>query len=77
MTGAGSPARRFGSRTRPRAELIKLDPADVLTTEETARLLAPLIKPLPDFDEEVLGYQQPVVAALTPPKAPPANPTLL
>ena len=41
------------------AELIKLDPADVLTTEEAAKLLAPLIKPLPDFEEEVLGYQQP------------------
>jgi hypothetical protein len=40
-------------------ELIKLDPSDVLTTEEAAKRLAPLIKPLPDFDEEVLGYQQP------------------
>jgi hypothetical protein len=39
--------------------LIKLDPADVLTTVEAAKRLAPLIKPLPDFDEEVLGYQQP------------------
>jgi hypothetical protein len=38
-----------------RAELIKLDPADVLTTEESAKLLAPLIKPLPSFDEVVLG----------------------
>jgi len=36
------------------AELIKLDPADVLTTEEAAKLLAPLIKPLPSFDEAVL-----------------------
>jgi hypothetical protein len=36
------------------AELIKLDPADVLTTEEAAKLLAPLIKPLPLFDEAVL-----------------------
>ena len=35
------------------AELIKLDPADVLTTEEAAKLLAPLIKPLPSFDEAV------------------------
>jgi hypothetical protein len=40
-------------------ELIKLDPGDVLTTEEAAQRLASLIKPLPDFDEEVLGYQQP------------------
>jgi hypothetical protein len=38
-----------------KAELIKLHPADVLTTEESAKLLAPLIKPLPLFDEVVLG----------------------
>jgi hypothetical protein len=38
-----------------KAELIKLDPADVLTTEQSAKLLAPLIKPLPSFDEVVLG----------------------
>lgn len=38
-----------------KAELFKLDPADVLTTEEAAKLLAPLIKPLPSFDEVVLG----------------------
>jgi hypothetical protein len=38
-----------------KAELIKLDPTDVLTTEESAKLLAPLIKPLPSFDEVVLG----------------------
>ena len=38
-----------------KAELFKLDPADVLTTEESAKLLAPLIAPLPSFDEVVLG----------------------
>ena len=38
-----------------KAEIIKLDPADVLTTAEAARRLAPLIKPLPSFDEMVLG----------------------
>jgi hypothetical protein len=38
-----------------KAELFKLDPADVLTTEASAKLLAPLIKPLPSFDEYVLG----------------------
>jgi hypothetical protein len=38
-----------------KAELFKLDPADVLTTEESAKLLAPFIKPLPSFDEYVLG----------------------
>lgn len=37
------------------AELIKLDPADVLTTQESGRLLEHLIKPLPSFDEMVLG----------------------
>jgi hypothetical protein len=38
-----------------KAEIIHLDPADVLTTEESAKLLNPLIKPLPSFDEMVLG----------------------
>jgi hypothetical protein len=38
-----------------KAELFKLDPADVLTTEASGKLLAPLIKPLPSFDEMVLG----------------------
>jgi hypothetical protein len=37
-----------------KGELLKLDPADVLTTEESGKLLAPLIKPLPSFDEVVL-----------------------
>ena len=37
-----------------KAEIIKLDPADVLTSGESGRLLAPLIKPLPSFDEMVL-----------------------
>ncbi len=39
------------------AELVKLDPADVLTTEQAGKLLAPFIKPLPSFDEVVLGQQ--------------------
>jgi hypothetical protein len=38
-----------------KAELFKLNPADVLTTEDSAKLLAPLIKPLPSFDEMVPG----------------------
>ena len=38
-----------------KAELFKLDPAEVLTTEQSAKLLAPLIQPLPSFDEMVLG----------------------
>jgi hypothetical protein len=38
-----------------KADIIKLDPADVLTTADAAKLLAPLIQPLPSFDEMVLG----------------------
>jgi hypothetical protein len=38
-----------------KAELIKLEAAEVLTTAEAAKLLNPLIKPLPSFDEAVLG----------------------
>jgi hypothetical protein len=30
-----------------KAKIIKLDPEDVLTTQQAATLLAPLIKPLP------------------------------
>jgi hypothetical protein len=41
-----------------KADIVKLDPADVLTTAESARLLAPLIKPLPSFDEMVLGKRK-------------------
>jgi hypothetical protein len=35
-------------------ELIELDPADVLSTEQAAELLEPLIKPLPPFDDSLL-----------------------
>jgi hypothetical protein len=38
-----------------KATIVKIDPADVLTTSESAKALAPLIKPLPSFDEMVLG----------------------
>lgn len=37
-----------------KAEVIKLDPADVLTMEQSRRLLDPLITPLPSHDEMVL-----------------------
>ena len=37
------------------AEIFKLAPQDVLTTEESGKLLASFIKPLPSFDEMVLG----------------------
>jgi len=35
-------------------QLIELDPDDVLTTEQAAELLEPLIKPLPPFDDSLL-----------------------
>ena len=38
-----------------KADIVKLDPADVLTTSQSRKLLDPLIKPLPSFDEMVLG----------------------
>ncbi len=38
-----------------KATIVKLDPADVLTVAESAKKLAPLIKPLPSFDATVLG----------------------
>jgi hypothetical protein len=38
------------------ADVTKLDPADVMTTEEAGRLLEPLIEPLPSFDQMVLGH---------------------
>lgn len=37
------------------AEIIKLDPDDVLTPEAARELLDPLIDPLPPFDEDVMG----------------------
>ncbi len=36
-------------------EFIELAPDDVLTAEESGRLLDPLINPLPSFDEAVLA----------------------
>ena len=38
-----------------KAEISKLAPEDVVTTEQAGKLLAPFIKPLPNFDEYVLG----------------------
>jgi hypothetical protein len=38
-----------------KAEIIKLAPEEVLTTQEANRLLAPFIKPLPSLDEMVAG----------------------
>jgi hypothetical protein len=36
-------------------QFIKLEPADVLTTERAGELLEPLIKPLPSFDDSLLA----------------------
>jgi hypothetical protein len=40
---------------RSQAEIRRLEPEEVLTAARAAELLAPIIKPLPDFDEYVLG----------------------
>ncbi|MCC8955413.1 hypothetical protein H8B02_18845 [Bradyrhizobium sp. Pear77] len=37
-----------------KADIVKLDPADVVTTTQAEQRLRPLIKPLPTFDEMVL-----------------------
>lgn len=37
------------------AQITRMDPEDVLTTMQASALLAPMIEPLPDFDEYVLG----------------------
>jgi hypothetical protein len=38
-----------------KAEITKLAPEEVVTTEQAGKLLAPFIKPLPSYDEAVLG----------------------
>jgi len=38
-----------------KADIIKLNVADVLTTEEAGKKLAPLIEPLPAFDEKLMS----------------------
>ena len=38
--------------------IVKLDPEDVLTSEQSGKLLAPFIKPLPSFDEVMSGRRQ-------------------
>jgi hypothetical protein len=45
-----------------KAEITKLERSEVLTTAQSAKLLNPLIKPLPSFDEMVLGKSPPKVA---------------
>jgi hypothetical protein len=47
-----------------RAEIIKLSSDDVLTAQEAGRLLAPLIKPLPSFDEMVGGKNEAALETL-------------
>lgn len=43
---------------RDQAELIKLDPKEVVSTAQARQLLSPIIKPLPSFDEMVLGRKE-------------------
>ena len=45
-----------------KAEITRLDPEDVVTTEKAAKALAPFIKPLPNFDEYVLGKKSTATA---------------
>lgn len=40
---------------RSTSEIIKLEPDQVMTAARASELLLPLVKPLPDFDEYVLG----------------------
>lgn len=40
------------------SEIMKLDPHQVLTAARVSELLLPLVKPLPDFDEYVLGKKK-------------------
>jgi hypothetical protein len=40
-----------------RRDLVKLDPADVLTAAQAGELLEPLIKPLPPFEDSLLPAQ--------------------
>ncbi len=52
-------------------DYIKLDPADVLTAQQAGELLAPFIKPLPPFSDDLL----PAMSRSTSPAAPArANP---
>jgi hypothetical protein len=43
---------------RSTSEIIKLEPDQVLTAAQASELLLPLVKPLPDFDEYVLGVKK-------------------
>ncbi|BCM67847.1 MULTISPECIES: hypothetical protein [Streptomyces] len=42
-----------------RAEIIKLDPADVITPQEARQILDPFIRPLPAFDETAMRPARP------------------
>lgn len=55
MKALGFDARFDGQAPVRNMHRMWADPKDVVTTAEAARLLRPLIKPLPSFDEMVLG----------------------
>jgi hypothetical protein len=55
LHGQSSSSVEEGAQFHPSTRgIYKLDPADVVTTAEAARLLEPLIRPLPAYDETVL-----------------------
>jgi hypothetical protein len=55
---ASEKLRKWQPEGGTKAEITKLDPADVITVEEAREKLGPLIKPLPSFDEEVLRTKE-------------------
>jgi hypothetical protein len=52
---AGSSVKTSTNQNRKRRSSSNSISADVLTSEEPGKLLAPLINPLPSFEEMVLG----------------------
>ena len=55
MTTRAEWLEKMSGKRAEKTEITKLDPADVVTTEEAARLLAPFIKPLPSFETVLLS----------------------
>jgi hypothetical protein len=56
------PARPAPFISDDRADIVKLDPADLLTSAQAGKLLAPLIKPLPAFDNAIYRASEPALA---------------
>ncbi len=66
MTAVVWSARTCAKPDPDKAEIIKLDRASVVTTQQAGEKLAKLIQPLPSFDEAVLGKQAVPVRKRTP-----------